>query len=168
MDFNAIEHLKTLICRLPGDEQMRARSAFSPAASLLVMEEVFWKLGGKMMGGDALRQALEERGRVASAQPPPTAKCPRCGKPSRFHRCRERKLESTVGQVSYRRPEYLCTRCKTVAPLDAELGVKAGEKRSPRLAEAVDRLAKDIPYEDAVEEVQRWTGCRPSHSTARR
>lgn len=168
MEFNALEHLKSLVGRLPLEEQMRARLAFAPTARLLVMEEVFAELGGKVMGRDALGQALEERSRRACEQPAATAPCPRCGKRSRLLRVRERRLESTLRPVTYRRPEYLCARCKTFAPLDEELGVKRGEKRSPRLAEAVERLAKEMPYEDAVKEVERWTGCCPSHSTARR
>ncbi|MBI4569516.1 MAG: hypothetical protein HY719_14070, partial [Planctomycetes bacterium] len=62
--------------------------------------------------------------------------------------------------MTYRRSEYLCARCQTFAPLDAELGVKAGEKRSPRLAEAVERLSKEMPYEEAVDGLPSVAGCR--------
>ncbi|MBI4570259.1 MAG: hypothetical protein HY719_17845 [Planctomycetes bacterium] len=69
MDFNVIEHLKTLIGHLPAEEQMRARLAFSPTAGLLMMgmEEVFWELGGRVMGRDALGQARGAADRNATS-----------------------------------------------------------------------------------------------------
>ncbi|MGE0434086.1 MAG: ISKra4 family transposase [Planctomycetota bacterium] len=157
------EQMARLIDKLPEDDRDNARSAFKPGAPLGLMEAIYFRLCGPVLGGEMLRAALESRSATACDDPPKRLRCPRCGATTRLMECRERKVVSTVGELAWKRPVYRCPTCKTFSPFDDALGVEPGSRYSPRMAELVDRFGTDMPFTEIIDTLAEFCEFTPAH-----
>lgn len=80
-------------------------------------------------------------------------KCPSCKIKMRHRGLRECTLVTTLGEVKYKRPRYVCEKCgKGVYPHDATAKFLA-HGVSQSLAQVIARLGSDRPFEQAADDL---------------
>lgn len=78
-------------------------------------------------------------------------KCSKCQVNMRHRGLRECTIVTTIGEVTYRRPRYICEKCgQTVYPHDATAKFLA-HGVSQSLAQVIARMGADRPFEQAAE-----------------
>jgi hypothetical protein len=78
-------------------------------------------------------------------------KCPKCKINMRHRGLRECTIVTTIGEVTYRRPRYICKKCgQSIYPHDATARfLTHGVSQS--LAQVIARMGADRPFEQAAE-----------------
>ena len=134
-----------------------------PTPTLQDLTEAVLALRGELT--QAVTEGLvEQRHRVALDQR--TAVCPRCGQALSARGPQERTVETLVGTIRLRRPDFYCERCRLGhAPLDAALELMERRKQSD-VQKATVQLTKEVPYETACELFAELTGLSLSAHTA--
>ena len=80
-------------------------------------------------------------------------KCPTCKTKMRHRGLRECRLVTTIGEVTYKRPRYVCEQCgETVYPHDATAKFLA-HGVSQSLAQVIARMGADRPFEQAADDL---------------
>jgi hypothetical protein len=121
----------------------------------------------------ALRQELTQwatEGLVEQTQRPlleqRTVACPPCGRMLSARGPVQRPVETLVGAIRLRRPDFYCERCQLGhAPLATGLGL-TNRRKQPDVHQAGVKLTKEMPYETACELCEELTGWPLSAHTA--
>lgn len=93
--------------------------------------------------------------------------CPKCKVKMRHRGLRERTITTTIGDVKFKRPRYICEKCGvTTYPHDATAAFLA-HGVSQSLAKVVTRLGADRPFDQAVEYLEEDYYLRLSKQTVR-
>lgn len=128
------------------NQKERLLAAIEPGADLARIEQAIEKVCG-ISGAEALQAEIQQQADAADAiavEQPPI--CPRCQRPMIKHGRRKRTLQSTLGDVAFTRQLYRCGQCAepgTVAPADAALGIKAGQRLTPFAEEVGEQFGRD-------------------------
>ncbi len=94
--------------------------------------------------------------------------CPKCKKKMRHRGLRERTITTTIGDVNFKRPRYICEKCgETFYPYDAAAAFLA-HGVSGTLAKVVARLGADRPFDQAVEYLEEDYDIHLSKQTVRK
>ena len=81
-------------------------------------------------------------------------RCPKCKIKMRHRGLRTHTIITTIGDVDYKRPRYICEKCgQSVYPHDATAKFLA-HGVSQSLAQVIARMAADRPFERAVEDLE--------------
>lgn len=95
-------------------------------------------------------------------------RCPKCKAKMRHRGLRERTITTTIGDVKFKRPRYICETCgETVYPHDAAAAFLA-HGVSGSLAKVVARLGADRPFDQAVEYLEEDYYLHLSKQTVRK
>lgn len=131
-------------------------------ADLATMEQQAQCLG-RVILGRLIEAVLTQRGQAL----PRPLRCATCGGPVR-ERTRPRQLQGLVGDYRVQRAYHWCAGCgQGAAPLDEEIGLGPGVL-SPGLARVVARAALEVPFSQAVDQVQETLGVAVSREVVRR
>jgi Uncharacterised protein family (UPF0236) len=146
--------------------EVRAAGPALLAADLDGMEQRVQQLSRRVCGA-LLERVLAVRAQAPAARPP----CPACGGLLRLvEQARGRHVQGLTGDVTLRRPTYVCTRPECgqgYAPLDAQLGLGAATL-TPRLARVACRAGITAAFEDAAAHLEEALGVDLSGETVRR
>jgi hypothetical protein len=128
-----------------GVRQLREYARAHPQASWAELEQETHRLSQGLLA-PALVAVLEEGQLHAEG-----VACVRCGAEMHYKGQQERRQETLVGAVAWRRGYYYCRDCRQGRyPLDEKRGVGAGQF-SPGVQEGVSRLAAGMPFASAAE-----------------
>jgi Uncharacterised protein family (UPF0236) len=148
------------------EAEVRAAGPALLAADLDGMEQRVQQLSRRVCGA-LIERVLAVRAEAPAARPP----CPACGGLLRLvERARGRHLQGLTGDVTLRRPTYVCTRTQCgrgYAPLDAELGLGTATL-TPRLARVACRAGITSAFEEAAAHLGDDLGVDVSGETVRR
>jgi hypothetical protein len=93
--------------------------------------------------------------------------CPTCQKKMRHRGLRECTITTTIGDVKFKRPRYICPACgKTLYPHDATAKFLA-HGVSQSLAQVIARMGADRPFDRAVEDLEEDYYLHMSKQTVR-
>ena len=94
--------------------------------------------------------------------------CPKCKKKMRHRGLRVRTITTTIGDVKFKRPRYICEMCgETIYPHDAAAAFLA-HGVSGTLAKTIARLGADRPFDQAVEYLEEDYYLHLSKQTVRK
>jgi hypothetical protein len=94
------------------------------------------------------------------------AVCPQCGQTLAARGSQDRTVETLVGAIRLRRPDFYCEHCQFgTTPLDQALQLTKRRKQ-PDVQKAAVQLTKELPYETACELFEELTGLPLSAHTA--
>jgi hypothetical protein len=146
--------------------EVRAAGPALLVADLDGMEQRVQQLSRRVCGA-LLERVLAVRAQAPAVRPP----CPACGGLLRLvEQARGRHLQGLTGDVTLRRPTYVCTRTdcgQGYAPLDAELGLGA-PTLTPRLARVACRAGSTTAFAEAAAHLAEELGIAVSGETVRR
>lgn len=95
-------------------------------------------------------------------------RCPDCGHRMRWHRWRPRTLLSRCGPVRWERPLARCHPCgRELAPTDANLGLRAGQRVSAGLTGVLTALGEAASFAEAAALLTTLTGVTVATETVR-
>jgi hypothetical protein len=148
------------------EAEVRAAGPALLAADLDGMEQRVQQLSRRVCGA-LLERVLTVRAEVPAARPP----CPACGGLLRLvERARGRHLQGLMGDMTLRRPTYVCTRTtcgQGYAPLDDQLGLGT-PTLTPRLARVACRAGSTTAFAEAAAHLEEELGVAVSGETVRR
>lgn len=115
----------------------------------------------RRLGPELMEGLIESEAEKATLSP----QCA-CGEPMKVLQERPKRMLTLTGEVRLKRAYYYHARCHTHAvPLDEQLGLGASSL-SPGLEEAICLVSAHLPFEAAVELIERLGGVAVSHTTA--
>src|SRR2546423_9240758 len=148
------------------EAEVRAAGPVLVAADLDGMEQRVQQLSRRVCGA-LIERVLAVRAEAPAPRPP----CPACGGLLRLvEQARGRHLQGLTGDVTLRRPTYVCTRTacgQGYAPLDEQLGLGA-PTLTPRLARVACRAGITTAFEEAAAHLEEELGVDVSDETVRR
>src|SRR2546421_273225 len=148
------------------EAEVRAAGPVLVAADLDGMEQRVQQLSRRVCGA-LIERVLAVRAEAPAPRPP----CPACGGLLRLvEQARGRHLQGLTGDVTLRRPTYVCTRTacgQGYAPLDEQLGLGA-PTLTPRLARVACRAGITTAFEEAAAHLEEDLGVAVSGETVRR
>ena len=149
-------------------EELRAAAPELLTADLDGLEARLQQVS-RVVCGATLERVLAVRAvPVPRGERPP---CPACGGRLRLvDQARARHLQGLTGDVTLRRPTYVCMRAdcgRGHAPLDVELGLGA-ETLTPRLARVVCRAGSTAAFDEAAAQLHEDHGLTLGGETVRR
>lgn len=106
-------------------------------------------------------EVLMERGRKNSKE----IMCPECGVALESKGLRDRRIESLIGEIKWKRRVLRCpNNCEIgqIAPLDNELGLEKNQRVSDEVKELACNLAVFLPYKIAVKLLKKLAGVEVS------
>jgi hypothetical protein len=146
--------------------EVRAAGPALLAADLDGMEQRVQQLSRRVWGA-LLERVLAVRAPAPAARPP----CPACGGLLRLvEQARARHLHGRTGDVTLRRPTYVCTRTdggRGYTPLDEQLGL-GSPTLTPRLARVACRAGSTTAFAEAAAHLEEELGVVVSGETVRR
>jgi hypothetical protein len=93
--------------------------------------------------------------------------CPKCKKKMRHRGLRECTITTTIGDIKFKRPRYICDTCgETVYPHDATAKFLA-HGVSQSLAQVLARMGADRPFDRVVEDLEEDYSIRLSKERVR-
>jgi hypothetical protein len=109
------------------------------------------------------------RRRLRPGRRPLPGDCPQCGRAAPAQNARQRTVRTRCGTVGYTRPWHHCVACRAgFSPVDATLGIPAGQRISSGLAAQITALGTATTFREAAELLQLLTGQAVHAETVRR